>query len=63
MDNIKSKLDEVLAKPVDRAEFLRGAGLMILGIIGAGRIIHALGLLTEGRNSDKGGYGRTPYGG
>jgi len=60
------RLEELLSKPMDRREFLRNVGLLILAVIGISNAIHILsgGRMTPKNSTNQAGrgYGSGKYG-
>lgn len=57
--DIKKRVNDVMAKPVDRREFLAKAGAVALAVVGISSVLRALEI--ESRKSN--GYGSSAYGG
>lgn len=65
---IKTQIDALLQEKMDRKDFLKYAGTLVLGVIGVTGLVRMLlgsrGLTppTENRPKTGGGYGSSPYG-
>lgn len=60
--NIKRTVDEIVARPMDRKEFLASTGAVALTLLGVTAVLKSLGHQTGGRPAS-GGYGDSAYGG
>jgi len=65
--DIKKHIEEAMAKPVDRRQFLMRAGAVMLAAMGVGSVLRAIGGESEldrrTRSGARMGYGSSPYGG
>jgi len=61
--SIKSSVDELLEKPMDRKEFLANSGAALLTLVGVSAILKSFGAQSSGRDQGGGrGYGGGAYG-
>lgn len=63
---MKTQLNTIFNKEMDRKDFLRHVGIAMMMLVGGGAIMQALGSLHSGRTSSQSksyGYGSSPYGG
>jgi|JI6StandDraft_1071083.scaffolds.fasta_scaffold38778_4 hypothetical protein len=62
---MKEKVAQLLAKPMNRREFLRFSGASLLMVLGGGVIIQTLGLASRQKTTPTrtSGYGSVNYGG
>ena len=64
MEHVKHNLSQLLAKPIDRREFLKLVGLSALAIVGVTRVLQSLGIYhVDKQDHANGGWGRAGYGG
>ena len=61
--NLKNNIDQLLARPVDRREFLKITGIVVLSVVGIGKVLQVLNLHSSGKQDLDGGWGHTSYGG
>ncbi len=60
---VKQKFQDVLATEMDRKEFLKRSGIVLLGVAGVSTISKTLLDVFSGKKSQKrGGYGASFYG-
>ncbi len=59
--DLKKRVDEVMAKPVDRRQFLAQTGAVLLAVVGVSAVLKSLGL--DSAKPQAKGYGSSPYGG
>jgi hypothetical protein len=67
MSTIKERVDELLTKPMNRRQFLKHAGLLVLAVVGVTNILNTLepkqGETKQSASSGAPGYGASVYGG
>jgi hypothetical protein len=63
VDNIRSNIEKLLLRPMDRREFLKFSGIMVLSVIGVVRILQAFNFYSSKQTPNDGGWGHTAYGG
>lgn len=61
--NIKSQLDSVLNKKMDRSGFLKHVAIGMVAMTGAGAALRMLTPKSQQHSSTGGGYGDSAYGG
>lgn len=63
MENLKSSMNQLLTREVDRREFLKISGVLVLSAIGLGRILRLLNVHSSSKQDFDNGWGHNSYGG
>lgn len=64
MQHIQQQINRALTTPMNRREFLKQVGLILLSLVGVTQMLRAMGNGDHRSSNDhaSGGYGHPPYG-